>query len=75
VYGFGHMKFYNDIVGCIRDRRRAMLDGLEGRKSLELVHRDLPGRNHEERGAAQIRSRGRPAWHRLSKVSKLAQRC
>jgi len=37
VYGFGHMEFYKDIVGCIRDKRRVMLDGLEGRKSLELV--------------------------------------
>jgi UDP-N-acetyl-2-amino-2-deoxyglucuronate dehydrogenase len=37
VYGHGHMEFYKDIIGCIRDRRRAMLDGLEGRKSLELI--------------------------------------
>lgn len=37
VYGHGHMEFYKDIVGCIRERRRAMLDGLEGRKSLELI--------------------------------------
>ena len=37
VYGHGHMEFYKDIIGCIRDKRRAMLDGLEGRKSLELI--------------------------------------
>lgn len=37
VYGFGHMEFYKDILGCIDSKRRAMLDGLEGRKSLELV--------------------------------------
>ena len=37
VYGFGHMEFYKDIIGCIRDKRRTMLDALEGRKSLELV--------------------------------------
>ncbi|BCS36060.1 oxidoreductase [Luteitalea sp. TBR-22] len=37
VYGFGHMAFYNDVLDCIRTRRRAMLDGIEGRKSLELV--------------------------------------
>jgi len=37
VYGHGHMEFYKDIIGCIRGKRRAMLDGLEGRKSLELI--------------------------------------
>lgn len=37
VYGFGHMAFYKDVLGCIEAKRRAMLDGLEGRKSLELV--------------------------------------
>ena len=37
VYGHGHLEFYKDIIGCIRDKRRAMLDGLEGRKSLELI--------------------------------------
>ncbi|MCC6164580.1 MAG: Gfo/Idh/MocA family oxidoreductase [Acidobacteria bacterium] len=37
VYGFGHMAFYSDVLECIREKRRAMLDGLEGRKSLELV--------------------------------------
>jgi len=37
VYGFGHYEFYRDVVNCIRNNRRAMLDGLEGRKSLELI--------------------------------------
>ena len=37
VYGLGHMEFYKDIISCIRNRQRAMLDGLEGRKSLELI--------------------------------------
>ena len=37
VYGHGHLEFYKDIIGCIREKRRAMLDGLEGRKSLELI--------------------------------------
>jgi predicted dehydrogenase len=37
VYGHGHLEFYKDIIGCIHNRRRAMLDGLEGRKSLELI--------------------------------------
>ena len=38
VYGFGHRAFYRDVIEAIRTGRRAMLDGLEGRKSLELVH-------------------------------------
>jgi UDP-N-acetyl-2-amino-2-deoxyglucuronate dehydrogenase len=37
VYGLGHEAFYRDILSCIETNRRAMLDGLEGRKSLELI--------------------------------------
>jgi UDP-N-acetyl-2-amino-2-deoxyglucuronate dehydrogenase len=37
VYGFGHLEFYKDVLACIRTGKRAMLDGLEGRKSLELI--------------------------------------
>jgi predicted dehydrogenase len=37
VYGFGHVEFYKDVLDCIARGRRPMLDGLEGRKSLELV--------------------------------------
>lgn len=38
VYGLGHYDFYQDVIECIRTGRRAMLDGLEGRKSLELIN-------------------------------------
>ena len=37
VYGFGHIEFYKDVLGCIAQGRRAMLDGHEGRRSLELI--------------------------------------
>jgi predicted dehydrogenase len=37
VYGFGHLEFYKDVLDCIARARRPMLDGLEGRKSLELI--------------------------------------
>lgn len=37
VYGFGHGEFYRDVIACIYQRKRPMLDGLEGRKSLELI--------------------------------------
>lgn len=38
VYGFGHLEFYKDIVDCMKTGRRHMLDGMEGRKSLELIN-------------------------------------
>lgn len=37
VYGFGHAEFYRDVIQCIENNTRSMLDGLEGRKSLELI--------------------------------------
>lgn len=37
VYGFGHVEFYRDVLDCIARGRRPMLDGLEGRKTLELI--------------------------------------
>jgi UDP-N-acetyl-2-amino-2-deoxyglucuronate dehydrogenase len=38
VYGFGHHEFYLDMLDCLRSGRRSMLDGLEGRKSLEIIN-------------------------------------
>lgn len=37
VYGYGHYAFYCDVLDCIRTGRRAMLDGLAGRRALELI--------------------------------------
>ncbi len=37
VYGFGHKAYYEHVVECIRDNKRQLVDGLEGRKSLELI--------------------------------------
>lgn len=37
VYGFGHLTYLDQIVTCIRTGRRALVDGFEGRRSLELV--------------------------------------
>jgi predicted dehydrogenase len=37
VYGFGHKAYYDHVVDCIRNDRRHLVDGLEGRKSLELI--------------------------------------
>src|SRR5262249_12845927 len=38
VYGFGHTEFYKDVLDCIANNKRSMLDGLEGRKSVELIN-------------------------------------
>jgi predicted dehydrogenase len=37
VYGFGHQSYYEHVVDCIQNDRRHLVDGLEGRKSLELI--------------------------------------
>jgi predicted dehydrogenase len=37
VYGFGHRAYYEDVVRCIRGNEQHLVDGLEGRKSLELI--------------------------------------
>jgi UDP-N-acetyl-2-amino-2-deoxyglucuronate dehydrogenase len=37
VYGFGHHAYYEHVVKCILYDQRHLVDGLEGRKSLELI--------------------------------------
>jgi predicted dehydrogenase len=37
VYGFGHQAYYEHVVECIRNGTQQLVDGLEGRKSLELI--------------------------------------
>jgi predicted dehydrogenase len=37
VYGFGHKAYYEHVVDCINNNRHQLVDGLEGRKSLELI--------------------------------------
>jgi predicted dehydrogenase len=37
VYGFGHQAYYEHVVDCIQNDRRQLVDGLEGRRSLELI--------------------------------------
>ena len=37
VYGFGHQAYYEHVVDCILNNRQQLIDGLEGRKSLELI--------------------------------------
>ncbi len=37
VYGFGHKAYYEDVVNSIRNNSKSLIDGFEGRKSLELI--------------------------------------
>src|SRR5580693_9079738 len=37
VYGFGHQAYYQHVIDCLVHQRAALVDGLEGRKSLELI--------------------------------------
>lgn len=38
VYGFGHQAYYEHVVDCIKNDKRHLVDGLQGRKSLELIN-------------------------------------
>ena len=37
VYGFGHREYYMHVLDSINNNKKALVDGLEGRKSLELI--------------------------------------
>lgn len=37
VYGFGHKAYYEHVIGCIMQDQPHLVDGLEGRRSLELI--------------------------------------
>ena len=37
VYGFGHKAYYDHVVQCLANDGQQLVDGLEGRKSLELI--------------------------------------
>jgi predicted dehydrogenase len=37
VYGFGHQAYYEHVVDCILNEKQQLVDGLEARKSLELI--------------------------------------
>lgn len=38
VYGFGHNRYIDHVIKCIKDDKKALVDGFEGRKSLELIN-------------------------------------
>ena len=38
VYGFGHKSYYEHVIDCVENNKKQLIDGLEGRKSLELIN-------------------------------------
>lgn len=37
VYGFGHKTYYEHIIDCIINKKKPLVDGFSGRKSLEII--------------------------------------
>lgn len=37
VYGFGHQAYYEHVVECVNNNAHSLVDGLVGRKSIELI--------------------------------------
>jgi len=37
VYGFGHLEYYNDVINSITNNTKSLIDGFEGKKSLEII--------------------------------------
>jgi predicted dehydrogenase len=37
VYGFGHQAYYEHVVDCVVNESANLVDGLQGRKSIELI--------------------------------------
>ena len=38
VYGFGHVRYLENVIDCIKNNKKALVDGIEGRRSLELIN-------------------------------------
>lgn len=38
VYGYGHQSFYEDMLACVGSGRKALIDGIEARKTIELIN-------------------------------------
>lgn len=37
VYGFGHQAYYEHVLDCLKNGQQQLVDGLEGRHSIELI--------------------------------------
>lgn len=65
VYGYGHKAYYTHVVDCIQNNKKQLVDGFQGRKSLELISaiyesietgREVSLRFHPERCKLGVRN-------------------
>lgn len=63
VYGFGHKAYYDHVVSAIRDGSPSLVDGLEGRRSLELINAIYESIETKR----EVALRFEPAFSRLGK--------
>jgi UDP-N-acetyl-2-amino-2-deoxyglucuronate dehydrogenase len=61
IYGFGHQAYYEHVTDCIRNDKQQLVDGLEGRRSLELISAIY----ESVETAREVQLRFRPARCRL----------
>jgi UDP-N-acetyl-2-amino-2-deoxyglucuronate dehydrogenase len=61
VYGFGHQAYLSHVVRSVRDGSPSLVDGLEGRKSLELISAIY----ESAESGREVEMRFRPRFSRL----------
>lgn len=61
VYGFGHHAYLEHVVDAVVNDKSALVDGLEGRKSLELI----TALYESIESNAEVKLRFRPRWSKL----------
>jgi predicted dehydrogenase len=64
VYGYGHQAYYEHVVHSIQNNTQQLVDGLEGRRSLELINAIYES---IETGR-EVRLRFRPRYSRLGRT-------
>lgn len=37
VYGFGHIRYLEHVIDCIKNEKKPIVDGIEGRKTIEII--------------------------------------
>lgn len=64
VYGFGHLRYLESVIDSIQNGTRGLVEGLEGRKSLELINAIYES---VETGK-EVKLRFEPKWSKLGKT-------
>lgn len=63
IYGFGHLRYLESVIDSIENGTRGLVEGLEGRKSLELINAIYES---VETGK-EVKLRFEPKWSKLGK--------